>query len=805
MSWAHVRISVGAICFALLFSIPASATTYRITGNGDSGPGSLRWAIEQANADPSPPTVIGLFATDATMTFYPQTCFPVITRPVEIDFTGYQNSIVITIDGTAVANDPNCALLSFNAPGQSQIKYVRLQNAYQGIRFIGVDGSSALSVIRSTIENNNASINYGYGGGIRSVNAQLFLDSVQLYNNRAYLGGGLSLEGGSLYMDRSAVRSNWATGWGGGMYLAPAWSMATVSRTSITSNGTDFAGGGIALSPQSLSGGALVRNSTLAENSAIYGAGVYFYDSFYTYPTQWPRLSLQNATIAQNHTTSGGAGNVMTVDIGAVHSNASAFGSGSGNAELCSMAANSARTGNGNVAEHISCNFSGTGNKTVTSLGLGQLEFASGGDRNNIENQPYPTYVARPRPGSEVLDVGRDCHWDDQLTNYKFSTQGTRTANACDAGAVESNSYGAQRTAVILVYNDDSPIQHLTERKQWLEAIALPLMDKQLRESSYNRSWLETTVLGPYYVAADGCGEPYSPQNRQYMFRQGVNAADASIDFSSINRIMILNTSKNPWNCLLQSESDIGMQRQELLWPGFTTNDGRVVASALFYTLPDPFFTTDPAWIPPDPIPHTMIHESQHSLGFEHVFKYLCRDSSGQRVMYGTTCEWITSQDVAWSTPWRFMSHADAWTQAQLGWLDTSNVKTVSPTGISRQYIIAALENPGPTAKMLKLPLSDGNFIFLEYRRPILSDADQYRDYQGRIAVGQAISLNGVFAYVYNPTFRRTYALDPPPYPTDTSFGNSPLPVGMTISASNLRIRVDNTLSSSAAVTVWRQ
>jgi hypothetical protein len=82
-----------------------SAATFTVTTTDDSGPGSLRQAILDANADTDPDTIA--FAIDSgQQTIGPTTPLPDVASPVTIDGTtqpGYTGTPLIELDGSSVA------------------------------------------------------------------------------------------------------------------------------------------------------------------------------------------------------------------------------------------------------------------------------------------------------------------------------------------------------------------------------------------------------------------------------------------------------------------------------------------------------------------------------------------------------------------------------------------------------------------------------------------------------------------------------------------------------------------------------
>jgi hypothetical protein len=88
-------------------SAPANAATYTVTNTNDSGAGSLRQAILDANANPGLDTItFAIGATGSQQTIQPISALPTITGPVTIDGwsqggSGYTGSPLIEINGAS--------------------------------------------------------------------------------------------------------------------------------------------------------------------------------------------------------------------------------------------------------------------------------------------------------------------------------------------------------------------------------------------------------------------------------------------------------------------------------------------------------------------------------------------------------------------------------------------------------------------------------------------------------------------------------------------------------------------------------
>jgi len=96
-------------------------STYTVVNTTDADPGSLRWAILQANQGTGPCSIVFDLPGPGVQTISVQSPLPTITRPVVIDGTtgsGYTGQLRIQVDGRATAGADGLVL----AGGSSHVK-----------------------------------------------------------------------------------------------------------------------------------------------------------------------------------------------------------------------------------------------------------------------------------------------------------------------------------------------------------------------------------------------------------------------------------------------------------------------------------------------------------------------------------------------------------------------------------------------------------------------------------------------------------------------------------------------------------
>ncbi|NKI36514.1 IPTL-CTERM sorting domain-containing protein [Wenzhouxiangella sp. XN79A] len=284
--------------------------TFTVTDAGDSGPGTLRQAVVDANNTPGADIIefdAGLSGSTITLSYGELT----ITDDVSIEGPGAAD---LTIDG----NDNSQIFVITSQAATVSISDLTLTGGFaDGSNGGAIESfaTSRLTIADSILTGNRAESAYGpvrgdagrgyyYGGGgnggaIAQTQGELVITGTTIQNNTAkYDGGGIwffsNASDDLLQISQSTVTGNVA-GDGGGIYYG----------------GGD--GGGVHIEVFNYGGAFTVTDSTISSNSASSGGGLALYaDSLSTrsYGTGIARgtLTVSTTTIQGNSATRGGGG-----------------------------------------------------------------------------------------------------------------------------------------------------------------------------------------------------------------------------------------------------------------------------------------------------------------------------------------------------------------------------------------------------------------------------------------------------------------------------------------------------------------
>jgi hypothetical protein len=288
-------------------------STFLVTNTlGDDTVGSLRWAVEQANAHAGDDTI----AFDQTVFQSPQT----------ITLTGGELQVT---DAVSVQG-PGAGLLTVSGNNSGRVFEVNDGNSGTSLAVTisgltvtdgsvggnggGIFNAENLTLVDAVVSGNVSGF---FGGGIYNTGTATLTRST-VSRNSGYLGGGVANYGsGNLTVTGSTVSGNSAD-FGGGIYNV---SNLTVTASTVSDNSSSFGGGGILTA----FGTATVTGSTISDNSADdRGGGIDF-----TLGT----LVVTNSTISGNTAASIGGGiyngiGEMTLTDATVSGNTSAVAGG---------------------------------------------------------------------------------------------------------------------------------------------------------------------------------------------------------------------------------------------------------------------------------------------------------------------------------------------------------------------------------------------------------------------------------------------------------------------------------------------
>ncbi|HUG66550.1 MAG TPA: choice-of-anchor Q domain-containing protein [Pirellulaceae bacterium] len=208
--------------------------TFSVLNMDDSGGGSLRQAVLDANASPGDDIIQFSLGVTGTITL-----------------TSGELKITDTVD----LQGPGAGVVAVSGNNASRVFYVGADATISGLTITGGSAGSD-------------------GGGIYN-QGRLTLDQSTLTGNRAYNGGGIfNAHGATLTVDGSTLSGNLAAlpsggGSGGGIIN---WGTLTVDNSTFSGNSAGNGGGGI---HNAFHGTLTVQNSTFSGNSAAFGGGIY--------------------------------------------------------------------------------------------------------------------------------------------------------------------------------------------------------------------------------------------------------------------------------------------------------------------------------------------------------------------------------------------------------------------------------------------------------------------------------------------------------------------------------------------------
>lgn len=350
------RLALAALMCAVALS--SRAANFTVTNLNDSGPGSLRDAVAQANANPGADVIT--FSVTGTIVLTSGQI--VIGDPLTIDGPG-SSALTINGNGTdrvfAITDIPEQACPSTTGPSDFLVSISRLTLA-NGRRTTSNSGGALVSTKSLTLQDVVVTGSAArFGGGFtfltQYAGQALTMSNVQVTNNRAVprpsineatSGGGVAIFPlcgapvvplaatvniqSSLISGNTVSASDTFQAYAAGLYvLAPAvGSSVQVLDSRIVGNSVvlpgvvgsfSYAAGGIGAYARSM----LVRGSEISENSANFGAGMEFFNVDASTQGAGDRMTLTvaNSTFSGNTAYMAGGGLQLVSNVAGVLDN----------------------------------------------------------------------------------------------------------------------------------------------------------------------------------------------------------------------------------------------------------------------------------------------------------------------------------------------------------------------------------------------------------------------------------------------------------------------------------------------------
>jgi hypothetical protein len=259
----------------------ADAATFTVTNTNDSGGGSLRQAILDANATPGADQVTFQSTLSGQITLTGQ--LPNVTDSVnvtgpgagQLTVSGNNNSRIFYLDPSVHGTPVTISGLTLTAGKPSPADPIGGRGGAVFIKY------GNLTLDRVVISNSSSE---SFGGGVENANGSLTVRSSTISGNSADQGGGISSrhdEIDAVIVENSTITGNRSSYGGGGIWFENPFDRATINVRSSTIAGNSVsyagsAGGGLWTSGD----GTALSNTITADNTAanrpdVQTAGTY--------------------------------------------------------------------------------------------------------------------------------------------------------------------------------------------------------------------------------------------------------------------------------------------------------------------------------------------------------------------------------------------------------------------------------------------------------------------------------------------------------------------------------------------------
>ncbi|SIO55552.1 hypothetical protein SAMN05444166_5109 [Singulisphaera sp. GP187] len=414
-------------------------STFTVTNTNDDGGGSLRAAIDLANADPAQDTIN--FAVSATGTIRLRSALPDLTTAIILIGPG---ASALTVARSADPSTPEFRIFNVTAGAEVAISGLTISGGRVSAESGGgIANHGTLAITDSTLSGNSAGFN---GGGIDNYGTLAVTRSTLSGNSARYGAGGIdnSTLHGTVKLTQSILSGN-SAGTGGG--IGNSTGTVTITNSTLSGNSAVYNGGGI-----SNAGTVTVTHSTLSDNSAGFNGGAI---------SNYNAVTITNSTLSGNSAGAGGAianssyAGTVTIAESTFGGNSADPGGGGGIANhgtvtvTTSLFANSA---GGNLAQAASGSFASKGSNLFSDTPTVALDPTDLIDTDPrlapLADNGGPTQTMALLPGSPAIDAGR------VVPGITVDQRGVPRPQgaAPDIGAFESRGF----TLVILSGNNQS-------------------------------------------------------------------------------------------------------------------------------------------------------------------------------------------------------------------------------------------------------------------------------------------------------------------------------------------------------------